>query len=80
MGAGPDVISTLWGMWWFQQEKAPLGGESFLFNYPYGGIGNILSPSSSLMWAVLEPILGIGRAAAAAVPDFNICDGASCAR
>ena len=20
VGAGPDVISTLWGMWWLQQE------------------------------------------------------------
>ena len=66
VGSGPDVVSTLWGMWWFQQERAPLGGESFLFNYPYGGIGNILSPSSSVLWAVLEPLVGIGRAAAAA--------------
>ena len=24
VGAGPDVISTLWGMWWLQQEGARL--------------------------------------------------------
>ena len=25
VGAGPDVVFTLWGMWWFQQEMSILG-------------------------------------------------------
>ena len=48
VGAGPDVISTIWGMWWFQQELSILGGGSYLLNYPYGATGNILSPSSAI--------------------------------
>ena len=27
VGAGPDVISTLWGMWWLQQEGGVLSLE-----------------------------------------------------
>lgn len=61
VGAGPDVISTIWGMWWFQQELSILGGGSYLLNYPYGATGNILSPSSAILFALTEPILGIGR-------------------
>ena len=61
VGAGPDVVSTIWGMWWFQQELSILGGGSYLLNYPYGATGNILSPSSAILFALTEPILGIGR-------------------
>ncbi len=77
VGAGPDVVSTLWGMWWFQQEGLLLGGESQLLNYPYGGVGNVLSPSSAILWAVLEPAVGVGRAAALAawLQVFGFCAG-----
>ena len=66
IGAGPDVVSSLWGMWWFQETGASglSGGETDLVNYPYGARGSVLSPSSALLWAVLEPICGIGRAGA----------------
>ena len=59
VGAGPDVISTLWGMWWLQQEGASaiFGTETTLVNFPYGATGIVLSPTSALMWAVLEPIV-----------------------
>ena len=59
-GAGPDVISTLWAMWWFQQEwTGPgWGGHSELFNYPFGGSGAILSPIYATCWGVFDAILG----------------------
>ena len=66
VGAGPDVISTLWGMWWFQQEgvNALFGKETHLVNFPQGAIGIVLSPVSAMIWSVLEPMVGIGRALA----------------
>ena len=66
VGAGPDVISTLWGMWWLQQEGigAVFGTETTLVNFPYGATGIVLSPTSAIMWGVLEPICGIGLALA----------------
>ena len=66
VGAGPDVISTLWGMWWFQQEglSAVFGKETHLVNFPQGAMGIVLSPVSAMVWSVLEPIVGIGRALA----------------
>ena len=35
VGAGPDVISTLWGMWWLQQEGlgAVFGAKTILVNF-----------------------------------------------
>ncbi|MFT5686612.1 MAG: hypothetical protein ACI8RZ_007568 [Myxococcota bacterium] len=64
-GAGPDVVTTLWTMWWFQQEwaGAAWGGHSTLFNFPFGGSGAILSPITAVTWAILEPLVGIGPAA-----------------
>ncbi len=66
VGAGPDVISTLWGMWWLQQEglSAVFGTETVLVNFPYGATGIVLSPTSALMWGFLEPWLGVGLALA----------------
>lgn len=66
VGAGPDVISTLWGMWWLQQEGlgAVFGSETTLVNFPYGATGIVLSPTSALMWGLLEPIFGVGFALA----------------
>lgn len=63
-GAGPDVISTIWAMWWFQQEwsSAAWGGASQLFNFPFGGSGAILSPISAVIWALLDGILGVAGA------------------
>ncbi len=63
-GAGPDVISTLWGMWWFQQEWATgaWSGWSGLVNHPHGAFGTVLSPSSAISWALLEPLFGPARA------------------
>ena len=80
IGAGPDVVSTLWGMWWFQQELSILGGGSYILNYPYGATGNILSPSSALLFTVTEPILGIGRSYAlcAWLQVFGFCAGLYC--
>ena len=69
VGAGPDVISSVWAMWWFQQEgiSALLGQQSELANYPNGVHGSVLSPSSALLWALLEPLFGVGRALALVV-------------
>ncbi|MFT5682172.1 MAG: hypothetical protein ACI8RZ_003090 [Myxococcota bacterium] len=67
-GAGPDVVSTLWGMWWFS-EVGPLdamGSQTDLVNFPYGATGSVLSPSSALLWTLLAPLLGAARAASAA--------------
>ena len=64
-GAGPDVVTTLWTMWWFQQEwmGSAWGGHSELFNFPFGGTGAILSPITAVTWSLLEPVVGIGPAA-----------------
>ena len=64
VGAGPDVVSTLWGMWWFQHEGvgAVLGTQSSALNYPYGATGVILAPSSAFVWSLCEYIVGPGRA------------------
>jgi hypothetical protein len=69
IGAGPDIVSTLWGMWWFQQEGfgALFGKLSVLANYPNGVHGSVLSPSSAILWSLLEPLLGVGRALAVVV-------------
>lgn len=66
VGAGPDVISTLWGMWWLQKEGvgALFGAKTHLVNFPYGAMGIVLAPSSAILWGILEPMLGIGRAMA----------------
>jgi hypothetical protein len=66
VGGGPDVASTLWGMWWFQQTWLLFGGFSDLPNFPYGMNGMVLCPSSALTWALAEPLAGVGRAAAIA--------------
>jgi hypothetical protein len=68
-GGGPDVVSTLWGMWWFQQVGAqlPLGGETTLVNFPSGAHGVVLSPMSAAGWALLEPLLGAAGAASVVV-------------
>ena len=72
-GAGPDVLSTLWGMWWFGQEwlGAAWGGWTGLANggldsngRAFGAYGSVLSPLSATVWNVLEPIVGIGRSMA----------------
>ena len=72
-GAGPDVLSTLWGMWWFGQEwlGAAWGGWTGLANggldvhgRAYGAYGSVLSPLSAVMWNLLEPMVGIGRSMA----------------
>lgn len=61
LGAGPDVVSTLWGMWWFQEESASFLGStiSVLANYPKGVVGVVLSPSSAIVWAATEPWFGV---------------------
>ncbi len=67
-GAGPDVVSTLWGMWWFSQVGPldAMGSHTDLVNFPYGATGSVLSPSSALLWTLLAPLLGAARAASAA--------------
>jgi hypothetical protein len=64
LGAGPDVVSTLWGMWWFQEESAAFFGStvSTLANYPNGVVGVVLSPSSAIVWAITEPWFGVDGA------------------
>lgn len=64
-GAGPDVVSTLWGNWWAQQVGliAAMGSETTLVNHPYGAQGSVLSPSGAISWAVGDVFLGPARAA-----------------
>ena len=64
MGAGPDVVSTLWGMWWFQYEGVGslLGVESTVLNYPFGATGVVLAPSSAIVWALSDFLFGAGYA------------------
>jgi len=64
-GAGPDVLSTVWGMWWFQQEwaGAAWGGWTELVNYPRGAFGAVLGISGAITWALTDPVLGPGGAA-----------------
>ena len=59
-GAGPDVINTVWAMWWFQQEwnGAAWAGHSTEFNFPFGGTGAILSPISAILWSTLDSVWG----------------------
>ena len=66
VGAGPDVTTTLWTMWWYQKEwtDAAWVGISHYFNYPLGGRGAILSPLTATTWALLDPMLGPNRAGA----------------
>ena len=60
VGAGPDVVSSVWAMWWFQQEwgAGAWGAHSTVFNFPWGGQGAILSPLSAVVWSLLDSILG----------------------
>jgi len=78
-GGGPDVVSTLWGMWWFQQAGfgMPLGGETLLVNHPFGAHGVVLSPSTAGAWAVLEPALGAGGASTLTVAGIVLALAAS---
>lgn len=59
-GTGPDVVSSVWAMWWFQHEwfSGAWGAESILFNFPWGGQGAILSPCSAVVWSVFDWIMG----------------------
>ena len=55
-GAGPDVVSSVWGMWWFGQSwmGEAWGGWTPLVNAPSGAIGSVLSPSSAILdWSPL---------------------------
>ncbi len=65
-GAGPDIISTLWGNWWFSQDPltAIVGGWTNIANHPNGVWGAVLSPSSAMLFTVLYGWTGIGRASA----------------
>ena len=78
-GGGPDVVATLWGMWWFQQEGAamPLGGETLLVNHPFGAHGVVLSPLTAGTWAVLEPLVGVGRASSLVVAGVVLATAAA---
>ena len=60
-GSGPDVVSTLWGMWWSSQAglSSLLGGSSELANCPDGVRGAILAPSTALTYSVFD---GLGIA------------------
>ena len=60
VGAGPDVVSSVWAMWWFQQEwnSGAWGAHSTFFNFPWGGQGAILSPLSAVLWSMLDGVLG----------------------
>ena len=60
VGTGPDVISSVWAMWWFQQEwsSGAWGAHSTIFNFPWGGQGAILSPMSAIVWSIFDGIFG----------------------
>lgn len=79
-GAGPDVASTVWGMWWFGQSwlGEAWGGWTPLVNAPSGAIGSVLSPSSALLWWLFSP-LGPGRATALCGWTVLVGLSASCA-
>lgn len=66
VGSGLDVVTTLWGMWWLQHEglSGLLGVKTLLTNHPFGAIGIVLAPASSVLWVLIEPFLGVGRALA----------------
>jgi len=68
-GAGPDVVSTLWGTWWFTQVGPvhAFGAWTELVNHPAGAVGALLSPSTSLSWALARPLVGDGGAMSATV-------------
>jgi hypothetical protein len=59
-GAGPDVASTMWAMWWFSLEWAgpAWGGHTTLVNFPAGALGGVLSPVTATLWALLAPVVG----------------------
>ncbi len=59
-GAGPDVASTMWAMWWFSQEwaSAAWGGHTDLVNYPAGAYGAVLSPLTAVLWSLLAAVFG----------------------
>ena len=68
-GAGPDVVSTLFGNWWASQVGpiAALGGHTDLVNHPSGATGAILSPSSVLVYGLLSLFVGPGGASTGVV-------------
>lgn len=68
-GAGPDVASTLWAMWWFSKEWASgaWGAHTTLVNFPEGAWGTVLSPITAATWTVLSA--AIGEAAASTWTD-----------
>jgi hypothetical protein len=59
-GAGPDVVSTLWGNWWAQQVglRDAMGSDTLLVNHPYGASGSVLSPLGAAAWAAGDVLLG----------------------
>ena len=61
VGAGPDVISTVWGLWWAQDAgfASILGQETSMVNHPSGASGAVLSPTSTIAWGLLSPFLGV---------------------
>lgn len=60
IGSGPDVVSTLWGMWWFQNSNAGIFSttQSTLANHPEGVVGVVLAPSAAIIWSIVEPFVG----------------------
>lgn len=66
-GAGPDVVSTLWGNWWAQQVGLAdaMGAQTLLVNHPYGASGSVLSPSGAAAWAATDVLAGPTAAAVA---------------
>ncbi len=67
-GAGPDVVSTLWGMWWVSELiwGGHPTGETLLVNFPYGASGAVLSPISAIAFSLALPWSGVAWASAAA--------------
>lgn len=63
-GAGPDVVVTLWAMWWFTVEgaRALVGGATDLVNHPYGAFGTVLAPLSNAIFAAVRPLAGVAWA------------------
>ena len=56
-GAGPDVVSTTWGMWWFSQTLggAAWGEATDLVNVPYGAYGSVLAPVTAAAMDSRDP-------------------------
>lgn len=80
-GAGPDVVSTTWGMWWFSQTLggAAWGEATDLVNVPYGAYGSVLAPVTAAVWALADLLVGVVGATQLVIVGQIALTGLGCA-